>query len=130
MNPDLIHHLPTPYHSWTAVIGLATADALSTSGLRVAILARDLPEDTDSASFASPWAGANWSSFAATDDEKRRDTVTFEGFAKLAKSHPSIVKKAPFVYVWDEDGGYSKPWYKDLVYNVSAAGGHESRSTL
>jgi hypothetical protein len=39
-----------------SVLGLATADALSATGLRVAILARDLPEDVDSASFASPWA--------------------------------------------------------------------------
>lgn len=102
----------------TTVIGLATADALTEAGLRVAMLARDLPEDTDSAAFASPWAGANWSSFAVTDAERRRDTVTFKAFERLSTTHPSLVRRTPFVYVWDEDGGYGNPWYRDVVYNV------------
>ncbi|BEJ11518.1 hypothetical protein CspHIS471_0109400 [Cutaneotrichosporon sp. HIS471] len=99
------------------VLGLATADALSATGLRVAILARDLPEDVDSAAFASPWAGANWSSFGNNESERRRDTFTFEEFGRLAKSHPEIVTRRQFKYIWNKDKGYSSPWYKDVVFN-------------
>lgn len=52
-----VHSHPThPTAPARSVLGLATADALTSAGLRVAIIARDLPEDLDSAAFASPWA--------------------------------------------------------------------------
>lgn len=52
-----VHSHPThPTPPARSVLGLATADALTSAGLRVAIIARDLPEDLDSAAFASPWA--------------------------------------------------------------------------
>lgn len=40
----------------TPVIGLSTAIELSVKGINVAIVARDLPQDTGSVGFASPWA--------------------------------------------------------------------------
>ncbi len=39
-----------------SVLGLSIAQELTKRGWKVAIVARDLPEDVDSASFASPWA--------------------------------------------------------------------------
>lgn len=39
-----------------AVLGLTSAWELRKKGYRVTILARDLPQDTFSQSFASPWA--------------------------------------------------------------------------
>lgn len=39
-----------------SVIGLSTALELSGKGIKVAIVARDLPEDVGSVGFASPWA--------------------------------------------------------------------------
>jgi hypothetical protein len=62
--------------------------------------------------------GANWSSFAANPAEQRRDTITFEKFAELAHTHPEIVQRRKFCYIWDEDAGYSKPWYRELVGEV------------
>jgi hypothetical protein len=38
------------------VIGLSIATELSNRGLKVAIVAKDLPEDIHSVGFASPWA--------------------------------------------------------------------------
>lgn len=79
------------------------------------VLARELPSDLQSSQWASPWAGANWSSFAQTPAEQRRDTDTFELFGRLARSHPEIVVKREFKYIWNQDAGYSSPWYRDVV---------------
>lgn len=38
------------------VLGLSTAIELVEQGVRVVVVARELPEDLDSAGFASPWA--------------------------------------------------------------------------
>ena len=102
-----------------SVLGLSIAQELLHVGLKIAIVARDLPEDLHSTAFASPWAGANWASYATNEDERRRDTITFERFAKLSERYPDLVQKMPFVYVWNEEGSYEEQWYKDLVYNVS-----------
>jgi glycine/D-amino acid oxidase-like deaminating enzyme len=40
----------------TKVLGLSTAVELVERGIKVAIVGRELPEDLDSAGFASPWA--------------------------------------------------------------------------
>lgn len=99
----------------TPVLGLSTALQLSESGLRVCVLARELPSDLQSSQWASPWAGANWSSFASSPAERKRDTATFAYFEQLAKSNPEIVVKRPFKYIWNRDAGYSSPWYRDVV---------------
>jgi glycine/D-amino acid oxidase-like deaminating enzyme len=39
-----------------AVLGLSTAIELVKRGVKVAIVGRELPQDLDSAGFASPWA--------------------------------------------------------------------------
>lgn len=99
----------------TVVLGLSTALQLSERGLRIAVLARELPSDLQSSQWASPWAGANWSSFASNPAEQRRDTLTFEYFGRLAQSNPEIVVRRPFKYIWNKDIGYSSPWYKSVV---------------
>jgi hypothetical protein len=40
----------------TLVLGLSIATELVGKGVKVAIVGRELPEDLDSAGFASPWA--------------------------------------------------------------------------
>lgn len=35
------------------------------------------------------------------------------------KEIPDIVQETEAVYAFDEEGGYSPPWYKDLTRNVS-----------
>lgn len=111
-------------------------------GVRVAIVGRELPEDLDSAGFASPWAvslcrqahqapscvfrrtdsgqGANWSAYATNPAEQARERATFHHFDKLSKSHPGMIRRTPFAYVASTDL-YGEGWYKDLVYDVSSA---------
>jgi hypothetical protein len=62
--------------------------------------------------------GANWASFASNPTERRRDITTFRRLASLAAEHPDLVRRTPFVYVWNE-GEYDGPWYNDVVYDVS-----------
>jgi len=64
------------------VIGLTIAHVLSSdssNACKIIIIARDMPEDTDSQGWASPWAGANWSQMpmGGLDERiKRWETVT------------------------------------------------------
>lgn len=62
------------------VIGLTIALVLAEAGYAVTIVARDLPEDTNSPDFASPWAGADWHPFTSIEDERqvKWETVTFK----------------------------------------------------
>lgn len=43
----------------TLVIGVTTAVTLARKGYKVTVCARDLPTDSESTGFASPWAGAS-----------------------------------------------------------------------
>ncbi|KAL7424831.1 hypothetical protein Q5752_000516 [Cryptotrichosporon argae] len=116
----------TPTESYDVVVlgagvtGLSIALALAKAGVRIAVAARELPTDLDSAGFASPWAGANWSSFATTPAERARDAATYAAWGALERTHPHIVRRWPFVYVWRTDAGYSTPWYKDSVHDFRA----------
>ncbi|KAN0062496.1 hypothetical protein ACQY0O_005027 [Thecaphora frezii] len=65
------------------VTSLTCAYELRSHGYAVHVYARDLPWDTASTSFASPWAGANWCSFATNPAERRRDEVTFHRWTQL-----------------------------------------------
>ncbi|ORX38052.1 hypothetical protein BD324DRAFT_624309 [Kockovaella imperatae] len=99
------------------VLGLSIAKELAEKGVSCAVVARDLPEDLESGQFASPWAGANWSSFAAEGSrEAHWDTVTFHHYAQLSQSHPHVVERRPFKRFWNKEGGYPDPWFKDLVF--------------
>ncbi|WVQ79487.1 hypothetical protein IAT38_001586 [Cryptococcus sp. DSM 104549] len=98
------------------VLGLSIAHELVNKGLKVAVVGKDLPEDLDSTGFASPWAGANWHSFAVNEAEQRRDRYTFEQFARLSKEVPHLCERRPYFYYWTEEGTWKEPWYKDLVF--------------
>lgn len=104
------------------VIGLSIARELDKRGLKVAIVARDLAEDSISVGFASPWAGCNWFSFAEGGTPAAEwDAITFGKLAKLAEDHHDICEKIPFCSVWDlpKSDAESEPWFKDLVFDVS-----------
>ncbi|CDU23589.1 related to D-amino-acid oxidase [Sporisorium scitamineum] len=75
------------------VLGLTNAFELRERGYKVTIFARDLPQDSFSQTFASPWAGANWRSFASLTDKpaQRRDKITFKKWLKLHTQLPSEV---------------------------------------
>jgi hypothetical protein len=75
------------------VIGLTAAVRLAESGYSVSIVARDLPSDSNSQQFASPWAGANWHSFCTAEDERqcRWETITFKKVWSLIPSGVAMV---------------------------------------
>ncbi|WVR08322.1 hypothetical protein IAU60_005375 [Kwoniella sp. DSM 27419] len=104
------------------VIGLSIAHELTKRGIKVAVVGKELPEDVESSGFASPWAGANWHSFALNEGERRRDEITFHGFARLAKEIPHLVERIKFdeYFVNKAEpgtGGDQDPWYKDLMFD-------------
>ncbi|OXG14759.1 D-amino-acid oxidase [Cryptococcus neoformans Tu401-1] len=104
----------------SGVIGLSIARELDKRGLKVAIVARDLAEDSISVGFASPWAGCNWFSFAEGGTPAAEwDAITFGKLAKLAEDHHDICEKIPFCSVWDlpKSDAESEPWFKDLVFD-------------
>ncbi|WWC73408.1 uncharacterized protein I206_107375 [Kwoniella pini CBS 10737] len=98
------------------VLGLSIANELVKKGLKVVVVGKDLPEDIHSTGFASPWAGANWHSFAQNAKERKRDEITFKEFAKLSKEVPELCERRPYFYYWKEKGKWKIPWYKDLVF--------------
>lgn len=119
----------------SSVLGLSIASELVSQGLKVAMAARDLPEDVLSTQFASPWAvspssslsdadaewqGANWAFLAVTEGDRRRDATTFRRFAQLAKDHPDIFRRAETKYVWNKPG-YQEAENSNVVFNVSLA---------
>ena len=84
------------------VIGLTIATVLQEAGYAVTILARDLPEDSESQAFASPWAvcllrmtcwesvelvllrqGANHHPFGSDPRTKRWEIATFHKFRSM-----------------------------------------------
>ncbi|GAA5936865.1 FAD-dependent oxidoreductase [Sporobolomyces koalae] len=71
------------------VVGLTCALALVENGFVVHIVARDLPEDTDSTAFASPWAGANICPFKSLEDGPREAKWETETYKKLSQLIPS-----------------------------------------
>lgn len=54
------------------------------------ILAKEVPGSFHAHDYTSPWAGANWHSFASNDDfaQIERDRITYNRLTKLAKDCP------------------------------------------
>ncbi|WWD08233.1 hypothetical protein V865_006344 [Kwoniella europaea PYCC6329] len=102
----------------SGVTGLSIALELHSRGVKVAVVARDIAEDSDSVGFASPWAGCNWFSFAngLSDPAAKWDRITYMGLEKLAKERPDLCEKVP---IWDvferPKKADEKPWYANLV---------------
>ncbi|GAA5824410.1 hypothetical protein JCM5353_005027 [Sporobolomyces roseus] len=101
------------------VIGLTIATSLVDQGYTVHIIARDLPEDTDSQQFASPWAGANWCPFKSKQDgprEAKWETETFKKLSQLIPSGIAIPLKRTRRFATKESDLLGH-WYKSVVPN-------------
>ncbi|GAA5982585.1 hypothetical protein JCM11641_002591 [Rhodosporidiobolus odoratus] len=101
------------------VIGLTCALHLAKSGYAVHIIARDLPEDSTSQGFASPWAGANWTPFLSLKDgprEARWERRTFEELRKHIPSGRVLLLEGTRRFAAKDDGLLGN-WYSDLTPN-------------
>ncbi|KAH8099776.1 nucleotide-binding domain-containing protein [Cristinia sonorae] len=102
------------------VIGLTIAHVLSTrfqGGVKITIVARDMPDDLTSQAFASPWAGANWSPFGYEEKSYKRELKTFNRFWDMQST--GLVHVVPYrIFVPDEPtDSDTRPYFKDLVRN-------------
>lgn len=110
------------------VLGLTSALYLRKKGYAVTVLARELPEDVTSQSFASPWAGANWCSFARNNEaERRRDAYTYKQFQKLAEELPEdLLAFMPFTCYDVKPNDTETYWYDKVCGGIEEeyAAGH------
>ncbi|SNX86808.1 related to D-amino-acid oxidase [Melanopsichium pennsylvanicum] len=118
------------------VLGLTNAFELRERGYRVTILARDLPQDSFSQTFASPWAGANWCSFASLTDKpaQARDEITFRKWLSLhTQLPPEVMSMMEFIDISPQPRTASGVWFSSLTPNFSVlpdgdgAGNHAIR---
>ncbi|KAF9245856.1 hypothetical protein BU15DRAFT_85524 [Melanogaster broomeanus] len=102
------------------VIGLTVAYLAATDpdvSFKVTVVARDMPEDMDSQSWASPFAGANWSPMEAGGRDQRVYNWEQVTFNKLWEMIPSgLVKKLPSRMYSNQPADQSEPWWKKLVH--------------
>ncbi|ODV60384.1 FAD-dependent oxidoreductase [Ascoidea rubescens DSM 1968] len=101
------------------VAGLTTAYLLAQKGHDVTIVARNIPGDLDP-HYTSPWAGANWSSFAQKDEIvlQNFDKPAYHEFLRLAKNEPlaGIRTIYSYHYIKKENAkDYESRWFKDFV---------------
>ncbi|EST08209.1 FAD dependent oxidoreductase [Kalmanozyma brasiliensis GHG001] len=108
------------------VLGLTDAFELRERGYRVTILARDLPHDTFSQTFASPWAGANWCSFATLTDipAQRRDEITFRKWLTL-HTHlpPEVMAMVGFTDISPQRREAKDLWFSRLTPDFAVVEG-------
>ncbi|KAG7827587.1 hypothetical protein KL920_004350 [Ogataea angusta] len=92
---------------------MTTALELAQRGHSVQIVARHLPGDVD-VEYTSPFAGANWSSFAQDGDYEMKewDKLGYYRFIDLADNVPgaSVVRRTERVL-----NSKQLPWFKDFV---------------
>ncbi|GJN87983.1 hypothetical protein Rhopal_000938-T1 [Rhodotorula paludigena] len=103
----------------SGVVGLSAALALAQKGYRVHVLARDLPEDTYSQGFSSPWAGANWTPFMSREEGPRQakwEEITFKKWQQLVPSGLAMVLKDTRRFAQTEQGLLGH-WYKNVTPN-------------
>lgn len=109
------------------VSGLTTALELkkSNSEYDVSVVAQHLPGDYD-VNYVSPYAGANWYSFATPEDKilQEFDKPSYKVFMELAQNEPrsGIWHKMSYAYFTEDymkeinyDTGKGIPWFKDFV---------------
>ncbi|GAA5841492.1 hypothetical protein JCM9279_000670 [Rhodotorula babjevae] len=104
----------------SGVVGLSCGLALAKEvGYRVHFIARDLPEDSASQGFASPWAGANWTPFYSRDEGPRQakwEEATFARWVSLVPSGLAMWLNDTRRYA-DNEAGLLGHWYRDTVRN-------------
>lgn len=112
------------------VIGLTTALHLHTQypTAHIKVLAKHQPGDS-SLEYCSPWAGANWLSFATDGGRQEEwDRITFEKFTTFCgdegKNEQCGIWKMDIEAYFDNDiegsgtlSADGEIWYKDLVRN-------------
>lgn len=105
------------------VSGLTTALELSRrdSTYKITVVAKNLPGDI-SVDYTSPFAGANWHSFADHDDKVMQvyDTYGYKRLMDLGENDPmsGIVLMDSYKYFTDysvEKGDTEDPWFKKLT---------------
>ncbi|CBQ69534.1 related to D-amino-acid oxidase [Sporisorium reilianum SRZ2] len=104
------------------VLGLTDAFELRERGYKVTILARDLPQDSFSQTFASPWAGANWCSFATLTDTpaQRRDEITFKKWLQLhTRLPPQVMAMVEFTDISPVKREAKDVWFSRLTPNFA-----------
>lgn len=101
------------------VIGLTSALLLAQDGFAVKIVARDLPEDSYSQGFASPWAGANWCPFVSQEENPRLCAWERATFLKLQQLIPSglVIPLLGTRRFAATEKGLLGHWYRDFVPN-------------
>ncbi|KAI0785359.1 FAD dependent oxidoreductase [Irpex lacteus] len=99
------------------VIGLTTAHVLSTRypSYKITVVARDLPDEAGllSQTWASPWAGADWSPMGDYDERRyKRELKTFNTLWDLIPT--GLVRTLDSRIFFAEHIEADKLWYKDL----------------
>ncbi|KAI5955783.1 DAO1 [Candida jiufengensis] len=111
------------------VVGLTTAIELKkwNSNLNITIVAQHFPGDFDNQYYTSPYAGANWQSFASNKDTylQNLDKPSYKKFLQLAKNdseRSGIWTQDNISYFTNYEISESKgnmsdfiPWYRNFV---------------
>ncbi|KAL2913694.1 hypothetical protein HK105_206854 [Polyrhizophydium stewartii] len=108
------------------VVGLTTALLLQRNGWRVTVVAAATPEAYDEAdpAYASPKAGADWTSFAAEDDLRLKEfeVESFKVLEALSRHPAGIVGLMPSRTLMPrQPAGWKRPWFAEHVPGVRAS---------
>ncbi|ORY02214.1 nucleotide-binding domain-containing protein [Basidiobolus meristosporus CBS 931.73] len=99
------------------VIGLTSALVLQNAGYKVRIVAAQLPGEFHP-DYTSPWAGANWHSFAEKNDalQQEFDAVTFHKFKDLVKvPETGVVSVVGRDYYESRPSDWCDPWFSKIL---------------
>jgi D-amino-acid oxidase len=112
------------------VIGLTVALELKKThpDYEITIVGHHLPGDL-SIEYTSPFAGANWHSFAERDDLRLQDIDTsgYKKFMELSKSDPRLgIWQVPnYNYFISQPIDETKPWFHNMVEDYAELNGKE-----
>ena len=100
---------------------LALVEAFPSKISELVIVASEFPGDYHAHDYTSPWAGANWASFASEleTEQVERDKITYKKLIKLAEEEPKCgITKFPIKVLEKKEIGL--PWYikQNFVYNI------------
>ncbi|KAK9760752.1 hypothetical protein K7432_014894, partial [Basidiobolus ranarum] len=103
------------------VIGLTSALVLQREGYKVHIVADHLPGEFHP-DYTSPWAGANWNSFAEKDDCKLHEfeKIAFNRFKELEKFPEAGIKSFLGINYYDKKpSDWCAPWFSTFSKEYS-----------
>ncbi|KAK2616798.1 hypothetical protein QQS21_000175 [Conoideocrella luteorostrata] len=98
------------------ITGMAIASQLA-KDYEVTIVARDLPDDTPSQQWSSPWACAGWVALGGSPAEQQMQLDSLAYCLRLAKTHPeSSVRAVELTDIYDVGATEAKElWYYNCV---------------